>query len=481
MAITIVGLGPGPSALMTLEAWEILTHASEAYLRTIHHPAVGDLPAGLTVHSFDALYEQAEDFADVYRAVTERILELGRRPEGVIYCVPGHPLVGESTITDLLERAEVEGLPVRIVAGVSFIEPTLTAIRVDPISGLQLVDAIDVALRLHPPLNPDVPALLAQLYDRDLASDVKLTLMNQYPDEHQVTLLHGAGTEEEWIETAPLHALDHSRRIGHLTSVYVPALPRTSGLESFQETIARLRAPDGCPWDREQTHQSLRSGLLEETAEVLDALDADDMDALCEELGDLLLHVVMQGQIATEEGDFTTADVIAGIEAKIRRRHPHVFGDVHVSSTDDVLVNWDQIKQAEQGRGKATSALDKVPAALPALARAWALTEKADQMGADQPGLEHLVAQVRLEMEGLLEAPEPDVKAVRVGDLLLAVVRWARWLDVDPEIALRNACQRFSDRFRTLEEIAAEKGCPVGALSSLQRGTLWQSSRSEPG
>ena len=466
---------------MTLEAWEILTHASEVYLRTTRHPAVGGLPAGLTVHSFDALYEQADDFADVYRAVTERILDLGRRPEGVIYCVPGHPLVGESTITDLLERAEVEGLPVRIVAGVSFIEPTLTAMRVDPIAGLQLVDAIDVALRLHPPLNPDVPALLAQLYDRDLASEVKLTLMNQYPDEHQVTLVHGAGTEEEWIETEPLHALDHSRRIGHLTSVYVPALPRTSGLESFQETIARLRAPDGCPWDREQTHQSLRSGLLEETAEVLDALDADDMDALCEELGDLLLHVVMQGQIATEEGDFTTADVIAGIESKIRRRHPHVFGDVHVSSTDDVLVNWDQIKKTEQGPGKAKSALDKVPVALPALARAWALTEKAVQMGANQPGFESIVAQVRLEMEGLLEATEPGVRSLRVGDLLFAVVNWARWLDADPEIALRNACQRFIDRFRALEETAAENGCPVGALSSLQRGNLWQSSQSEAG
>jgi tetrapyrrole methylase family protein / MazG family protein len=481
MAITIVGLGPGPSSLITREAWEILAHASEVYLRTARHPAVADLPPSLTIRSFDPLYEQAAGFCDVYQAITERILNLGRRPEGVLYCVPGHPLVGESTVTALLEQAEEEGLPVRIVAGVSFVEPALTALRVDPVSGLQLVDAIDVALRLHPPLSPDVPALLAQLYDRDLASDVKLTLMNQYPDGHQVTLVHRAGTEEERVETLPLHALDHSRWIGHLTSVYVPALPRTSAFESFQETIARLRAPDGCPWDREQTHQSLRSGLLEEAAEVLDALDADNMDELCEELGDLLLHVVMQSQIATEEGDFTAADVIAGIESKIRRRHPHVFGDAHVSGTDDVLVRWDQIKQAERGDERVTSPLDKVPVALPALARAWALTEKAARMGADHPSLAHVVAHVGLEMEALLEADEPAARATQLGDLLLAVVNWARWLDLDPEIALRDAGRRFVDRFHMLEKSAAESGHQAEQPTSPKLRNLWQASRSEPG
>jgi tetrapyrrole methylase family protein/MazG family protein len=481
MTITIVGLGPGALSLITREAWEVLSRAPEIYVRTGRHPAVSDLPTSIRVHSFDELYEQADDFSEVYRGITTRILELGRRAEGVIYCVPGHPLVGESTVTALLAEAETEGLQVRVVAGVSFLEPVLTALKIDAMSGLQIVDALDVGLRVHPPLNPDMPALLGQLYDRDLASEVKLTLMNQYPDDHQVTLVHGAGTANEAVVTVPLHALDHDRQIAHLTSLYVPPLPQTSAFESFQETIARLRAPRGCPWDREQTHQSLRSGLLEETAEVLDALDADDMDGLCEELGDLLLHVVMQSQIATEEGDFTAADVIAGIEAKIRRRHPHVFADAHVSGTDEVLARWDQIKHAERGVGESTSALDHVPMALPALARARALTGKAAELGVDYPGLGQVVAEVRQQIEALLAAVESDKKAIRLGDLLLAIVNWARWLDVDPEIALRSACRGFEKRFHSLERAAAKQGRNVGELGPVELLTLWHSGRSEPG
>jgi tetrapyrrole methylase family protein/MazG family protein len=459
----------------------VLSRAAEIFLRTSRHPTVADLPPSVAVHSFDELYEQADDFSEVYRGITTRILELGRRAEGVIYCVPGHPLVGESTVSALLAEADKEGLPVRVVAGVSFIEPVLTALRIDAMSGLQIVDALDVALRVHPPLNPDTPALLGQLYDPELASDVKLTLMNQYPDDHEVSLIHAAGTEDEEVETVPLYALDHSRQIAHLTSLYVPALPRISAFESFQDTIARLRAPGGCPWDREQTHQSLRSGLLEETAEVLDALDADDMAALCEELGDLLLHLVMQSQIAAEDGDFTAADVIAGIETKIRRRHPHVFADAHVSGMDDVLVRWDQIKEAERGSNGPISALDHVPLTLPALARAWALTGKAAELGADYPGLDQVVAQVRLRMEALLATSEPDERGSLLGELLLAMVDWSRWLKVDPEVALRNACRRFGQRFRTLEKQAAEQGIQISELSPAELLTLWPAGRSDPG
>jgi tetrapyrrole methylase family protein/MazG family protein len=466
-------------SFITHEAWEVLSRAPEVYVRTSRHPAVADLPPSVAVHSFDELYEQADDFSEVYGGITTSILELGKRSEGVVYCVPGHPLVGESTVTALLAQAEKDGLPIRVVAGVSFIEPVLTALRIDAMTGLQILDALDVALCQHPPLNPDIPALLGQLYDRELASDVKLTLMNQYPNEHQVTLVHGAGTEDEKVEVVPLHSLDHSRQIAHLTSLYVPALPQTSGFESFQDTIARLRAPGGCPWDREQTHQSLRSGLLEETAEVLDAIDAEDMDALREELGDLLLHLVMQSQIAAEEGNFTAADVIAGIEAKIRRRHPHVFADAHISSADEVLVRWDQIKAAERGANEPVSALDHVPAALPALARAQALTSKAAELGADYPTLGHVIAQVRLRVEALMAADNAGERTARLGDLLLVLAEWARWLDVDPEIALRNACERFEERFRSLEELAAKQGKEIGELSSVELSTLRPLSRWE--
>jgi tetrapyrrole methylase family protein/MazG family protein len=297
--------------------------------------------------------------------------------------------------------------------------------------------------------------------------------MNQYPDDHQVILVHAAGTEYCKLEALPLHELDHSRQVAHMTSLYVPALPQTSAFESFQDTISRLRAPDGCPWDREQTHQSLRPGLMEETAEVLDALDAEDMDALCEELGDLLLHIVMQMQIAAEDGDFTSADVIAGIDAKIRRRHPHVFAESRVSSPDEVLVHWHLIKEAERSTEEPISVMDEVPVALPALARASALLGKAAKAGAVHLGLDDVVTLVRRGIDAVLETQDADERATRLGDLLLMLANWARWLEVDPETELRSASQRFAERFRILEQRAARRETSVGRLSPSENRTLW--------
>jgi tetrapyrrole methylase family protein/MazG family protein len=324
MAIIIVGLGPGDAKHLTREAWDILASAREIYLRTLRHPTVSALPHGLELHSFDHLYDDAADFDAVYTAIAQEMLRLGRLADGVIYAVPGHPLVGEASVERILEAASREGLSVSVVAGLSFVEPVLTALGLDALAGLQLVDAVDIASGYHPPLNPDTPALVAQLYSRSLASDVKLALMNQYPAEHPVTLVHSAGTGDERTNSVPLYELDRQIDLAHLTTLFVPPLAQPSGFEGFQQTIARLRAPDGCPWDREQTHDSLRATLLEETYETLVALDQGDSDALCEELGDLLLQIVLHAQIAVEEGEFSMADVIATVDAKIKRRHPHV-------------------------------------------------------------------------------------------------------------------------------------------------------------
>ena len=301
MGITIVGLGPGDPNLLTREAWELLSSSEVVWLRTARHPTVDGLPSHLTLHSFDCFYESAEDFSGVYRTIASEVVRLGRQPGGVVYAVPGHPLVGEATVQHIIAAAEAEGMPVRIVEGISFVEPILTLLQVDALEGLQVCDAIDLANRYHPPLNPDLPALVGQIYSRALASDVKLVLMNQYPDELPVALIHAAGTPEAVVHHIPLFELDR-HEVAHLTSLYVFPMEVTSGFEGFQETVAHLRAPDGCLWDQEQTHESLRSSLLEEAYEVVEAIDREDMAALEEELGDLLLQVVIQTQIGTEEG-----------------------------------------------------------------------------------------------------------------------------------------------------------------------------------
>lgn len=473
MGIVIVGLGPGDPKNLTCEAWEILSGAQEIYLRTGRHPVVSGLPPSVQVKTFDLLYEKADSFDEVYASIVQNVLELGGREQGVIYAVPGHPLVGESTVTALLDKAPKQGLQVQVIAGLSFIEPIMTALKLDAMDGLQVVDALDVSSKDYPPIDPDKPALLGQVYNRELASDVKLTLMNQYPDEHTVFLVHKAGTAEEVVEGCPLYAMDHSPDIAHLTSLYVPPLPEPSSLASFLETIARLRAPGGCPWDQEQTHTSLREGLIEETAEVLDALDADDMDSLKEELGDLLLHIFMHAQIASEEGDFNAAEVIHDIDSKIRRRHPHVFGNIEVSGVEQVLVNWDEIKQKEKG-GKKKNTLDSVANSLSALAQSQQLSRKASAVGLDWPDIGTLTGSIDERIRELKIAGTADDRQAQIGKLLFEIANWARWLGVDPEISLRMANRHFRQRFDAMEGGVQVQGKKVKELTRKEILSLWQ-------
>jgi tetrapyrrole methylase family protein/MazG family protein len=478
MAITILGLGPGDAMQLTREAWSVLEASSEIYLRTLRHPTVQGLPSHLILHNFDHWYEQAGDLPQVYESIAGEVIRLGQRPEGVVYAVPGHPLVGESTVTRILKQAGQIGIPVRIVSGISFVSPILTGLRVDALDGLQVADAAELAARHHPPLNPDVPALIGQLYSRPVASDVKLTLMNQYPDDHPVTLVHAAGTPQERLEKLPLYELDRRDDIGHLTALYVPPLPRPGALETFQDTIAHLRAPEGCPWDREQTHLSLRRNLLEEAYEVLAALDGQDADALREELGDLLLQIVLHSQIAVESGEFSMADVVAAIDAKIKRRHPHVFGDLRVSGVGDVIANWETIKKAERadnGNGD-KSALDGVPKDLPALAQAEAYGERAARVGFDWPNVEGVLDKVAEEIREIQQAADSE-RAGELGDLLFALVNAARWMHIDPEAALRSANARFARRFRAVEAQARAQSRDLQDLSLADLDELWESAK----
>jgi len=477
--ITIVGLGPGDPRHLTREAWAVLEAAAEdgdeVWLRTEHHPTVAGLPPHLTLHSFDYLYEEAKDFSQVYDGIAGKVLRLGERPEGVIYAVPGHPLVGEATVGQILSRAEEAGLAVHVVEGLSFVEPTLTVLKIDALSGLQICDAVELAARYHPPLDPDLPALVSQLYSRALAADVKITLMNQYHDGHEVMLVHAAGTPERRVVRLLLYELDRQEDIAHLTTLYVPPLPGVTSFEGLQDTVAHLRAPGGCPWDREQTHESLRTGLLEETYEVLAAIDAGDVHALQEELGDLLLQVLLQTQIAAEEGEFKMVHVIAGIDAKLKHRHPHVWGERPVKGTKEVLRRWEELKREEKGQDR--SVLDGVPVALPALQQADIYGLRAARVGFDWTEASGVADKIREEMAEVEAAVALEEQEAELGDLLFAVVNWARWLEVDPETALRKANARFARRFRSVERMARERGLDVAALTIEGLELLWQEAK----
>ena len=485
--LTILGLGPGDPHLLTREAWDILNNAHDVTLRTRKHPTVAGLPAGLALHDFDELYEHGDDFAQVYARITAAVIDAALQGD-IIYAVPGHPLVGEATVHAILARARELNLPVRIVSGLSFIEPVLEALAapaqplprsssVDPLDGLQICDALELAALHHPSLNPDKPALIAQVYSRAIASDVKLTLMNQYPPQHEVWLVKSGAATTATRAAVPLHALDHRDDFDHLTSLYVPAMPWVGGFEAFQETVAFLRAPNGCPWDREQTHESLRKDLLEEVYEVLEALDEGNLDMLREELGDLLLNVLMQVQIAAESEEFRMVDVIGEIDAKLKRRHPHVFGDVVVNSVGEVLTNWAAIKAQEHkngGKPARESAIDGIPPALPALAQAQKLAHKAERAGFRFDNHGQRLAKSHEELDEILEARDNDHRKEEFGDLLFTIADLADGFEIDTETALREANLKFSRRFRAMEALVRERKLEMPAMSSAELQAVWQ-------
>ncbi|MGQ9903790.1 MAG: nucleoside triphosphate pyrophosphohydrolase, partial [Anaerolineae bacterium] len=345
----------------------------------------------------------------------------------------------------------------------------------DPLDGLQICDALELAALHHPPLNPDRPALIAQVYSRAIASDVKLTLMNQYPPEHRV-----ATVTTDTVAWLALHQLDHIDRFDHLTTLYVPAMPITASFEGLQETIAHLRAPEGCPWDRAQTHESLRSALLEEVYEVLTALDEGDLNALREEMGDLLMNLIMQAQIATEAEEFRMVDVIAEIDAKLKRRHPHVFGDIVVNSVGEVLTNWNAIKQQEHiNKGAARkSALDGIPPALPALAQAQKIAHKAERAGFQWSRDARQATQLRLakvheEIDEIIAASDNVHRREEIGDLLFTLADLADGFDIDAEAALREANLKFAQRFRAMEALIRERNLDMQTMSLAELEAVW--------
>lgn len=461
MRLTILGLGPGPAALLTQEAAARLQQAPEVYLRTSIHPTTAELPAGRAVHSFDHLYETLPTFEEVYAAIVDEVWRLAQRPEGVLYAVPGHPLVAEATVRALLARARAAGEAVEVVAGLSFIEPALTAVGVDPFAageagavGLQLVDALELAI------DPGRPALVAQVYGRDTASQLKLDLLERYPAEHPVSVVLSAGCPDQRVVTVPLFELDRQPSLDHLTCVYLPALGLVENVASFGglvDIIAKLRAPDGCPWDREQTHQSLKPYIIEEAYEALEALERDDLDGLQEELGDLLLNILLQCQIGAEEEEFSATDVIRGISEKLIRRHPHVFGELKLGSSAEVLQNWEALKSKErEGREERASMLKGLPKSLPALAYARSLRERLAPLGIPmEAGL--------LEQEGVSD----------LGRQLFALALEASAAGINPEEVLRHANERFRDAFQRLEGLAWDTGSSLQDLPVEQRTALW--------
>jgi tetrapyrrole methylase family protein/MazG family protein len=478
--ITIVGLGPANAGSLSVAARDALRAAPCLLLRTDIHPAAEELKAeGLEYETLDSIYEFASSFDSLYTELAARVLAIAKDKD-VVYAVPGHPLIGEESIRRLMSMAREQSVPVRIIGSESFIEPALAALQVSVGDGLLILDALslpDAALR------PETPTLFYQVYNSETAAALKLALMREYPDDYEISVVHSAGVSgHENVEVIPLHRLDRAK-VDHLTSVFVPALSmpqRRKGFADLVWVMARLRGEGGCPWDREQDHKTLKRYMVEECYEAIEAIDADDMDALEEELGDVLLQVVFHAQLEAEVGTFTIDDVTARIVDKLIRRHPHVFGDLNVADSDEVLRNWEQIKKGEKGEGWRESVLDGVPAGLPALTRAMEISKRAVKVGFEWEKLEDVLGKLDeevLELREAIHSAGSEEIADEIGDLLFTVVNVARWLKLDPEDALRLMLRRFTERFQYIEKAAAAQGRKLTDMSLAEMDALWNEAK----
>lgn len=470
MTIHVVGLGPGDPSLLTVQARELLEQGHPVFLRTRHHPTVTELRAASYV-SFDDLYQAGRSFEEVYAEMVRRVVEAGRDGD-VVYAVPGHPLVAERTVPAIVQAAADEDLDVRVYPAVSFADVAAVELGID-LGTVQLCDALELRI------DTQRPALISQVFDRDVCTRVKLELLEVYPPEHPVTVLRALGTSEASRKDLPLSEIDHEPS-SYLDCLFVPALEPLEDVRRFDglyHIIERLHAPDGCPWDREQTHESLRPHLLEEAYEALEAIDSGDPSVLVEELGDVLLQVLMHAAVAERLEEFTFADVTEHIARKLIRRHPHVFGEANAKTADEVHQDWEALKQAEKPR---SSILEGIPATLPALAASQSIQGRARRIGFDWPDVEGPLDKLAEEIREFARAEAGDGdREDEFGDILFVIANIAQRLGVDAEQALRRANEKFRRRFGRLEALANERGLDLKQLNLAELDALWDEAKAE--
>lgn len=349
MKIKIAGLGPGSIDNISFRAYKLLTSDEKIYIRTKDHPVIKELEdMGMKGTYLDYFYEENSSFEKVYENIATFLIEKAKSENEIVYAVPGHPYVAESTVTILEQMAKDEGIDVEVYPSMSFIDAMFAAVKRDPSNGFELMDAFTLD-EDNIEVNKDL--VITQVYDDMTASDIKLKLMEVYDDEQEILLVKNAGIKEtQLVKSVKLYEMDRNLwDYDHLTSIYIKSVneKKFSSLKDLIEIVRTLRGENGCPWDKKQTHLSLKDHIVEEATEVKEAIENDDIDNLIEELGDVLLHIVFHSELGREDGYFNLRDVTDGISKKLIRRHPHVFSDLEIDE-NDLPKMWENLKKMEK-------------------------------------------------------------------------------------------------------------------------------------
>ncbi len=453
---------------LTMAVWEAVKTAPVLYLQTGEHPSARPvLEAGLSFVSMDDLYTDAEDYDHLNEAIAHRLTS----GDSAVYAVMGGgcfsqlPAIRAACAREGFELVELPGVPY------------YKAAFPDAQDG-----AVYTANELSETPDTDRPLFISELDNPLLAGGVKLKLQRFYPDEYPVILAVQQPSGSYVRHTVPLYALDREDGFFASTVLMVPALPfeqkQSYGYEDLLKVLRRLRAPDGCPWDREQTHESLKKDLREECYELMDAIDEGDDEHIVEECGDVLMNVLFHPIIGEEQGRYDPRDVTTDIVKKLIYRHPHVFGTVRVHSSDEVLKNWDALKQKEKGQQTVAAALKSVPRSFPALLRCQKVQKKARKVGFDFDSAHDAFYKIGEETEELREAMSSGKDLEKeMGDLLFAVMNVCRLLGFDGEETLHKATDKFIRRFERMEQSVIASKKSLAKMTLQEMDAFWDQAK----
>lgn len=472
--VQIIGLGTGGIDDLSLKAYKALSEDIPTYTRTDRHSIIKELREKQNIESFDYFFDKYESFEDVYDGITKKIVELSEKYGKINYCTAGSPYYGD-IITKKIINEYNEDLNIIIIDGMSFLDKCIKLSGFTDYNSINILDCLEVD-----EFSFDINSLniITQVYDNDLASQLKIKLMEIYPEDFEVLYIE---IFTEKVKKIPLYCLDQEKKYGF--STYFCILPieisekPLYNISNLCRIVKILRGPDGCPWDRKQTMLSIRQHVIEEAYEVVDAIDNMDYDNLVEELGDLLFQVVFHAELGSEEGYFNLSDIITNLCKKMYTRHPHVFGDVKTNNVDEALQSWEASKQKEKNINTYTENLKDVPKALSPLSRSYKVQKRAADVGFDWPDITGTLDKIKEELFEFIEEYETknfDNMEEEFGDLLFAMVNFARFMKINPDIALNKTINKFINRFEFIEQNATKD---LREMTLKEMDELWEKSK----
>jgi tetrapyrrole methylase family protein/MazG family protein len=472
--IQIIGLGAGSTGDISVKAYNALNENIPTFARTERHPIIKELREKIKIETFDDYFEKYESFDELYEKITDKLIELSETHKKINYCTAGSPYFGDIVTKKLVDEYKGKVNTI-IIDGMSFLDKCLKLSGYSNFNSIKVLDCLEAD-----EYSFDVNSLniITQIYDDEMASAIKLKLMEIYPDDVSVLKVD---VLEDYVTEIPLYALDHEKNYGFSTYFCVKPIEMSENTVYNMDNLCRivkiLRGPDGCPWDRKQTHSSLRQNVIEEAYEVVDAIDNEDADNLVEELGDLLLQVVFHAELGSEDGWFNMTNVVTNVCKKMYSRHPHVFGDAKANDDEEALLNWEASKKKEKNLSTYTENLKNVPKSLSPLSRSYKVQKRAAEVGFDWPDEAGAIDKIKEELYEFIEEYKKmdlDKMEGEFGDLLFAMVNFARFMKINPDVALNRTINKFIDRFEFIEKNAKKD---LKDMTLTEMDELWEKSK----